>query len=185
MAAMVFEGGADVAVMRAFAEGDPQTILRIEGIVAMDDLWAHKYAGVIAALEAAGAIVCFLPPFSPDLDPIEKRWSEVKEIRRSAKTRTADALLEAIGMAPRAVTIDDAEGRFAHRGYGNTESLAALIRTTFGLSWAHESQSRVAEESRIRQRFTSNVRLRRLERNRDGPSPAINPGGAGALNYSI
>src|SRR5262249_24873835 len=111
----------DVAVMRAFAEGELQTILRPKDIVVMDNLSAHKDAGVIAAIESAGAIVCFLPPYSRDLNPIEQMWSKVKEILRSAKARTADALLQAIGMALRAVTTDDAEGWFAHCGYGNTE----------------------------------------------------------------
>jgi transposase len=121
IAALVYEGGTNVAVMQAFAEGDLQTLLRPKDIVVMDNLSAHKDQRVIAAIEKAGAIACFLPPYSPDLNPIEKMWSKVKEILRSAKARTAEALLDAIGMALRAVTIEDAEGCFAHCGYGNTE----------------------------------------------------------------
>jgi transposase len=121
IAAMVYEGGTTAAVMQAFAQGELQTILRPKDIVVMDNLSAHKDAGVIAAIESAGAIVCFLPPYSPDLNPIEKMWSKVKQILRSAKARTADALVDAIGMALQAVTIDDAEGWFAHCGYRNTE----------------------------------------------------------------
>jgi transposase len=121
VAALVYEGGTDVAVMRAFAAGELQTILRPRDIVVMDNLSAHKDAAVVAAIEAAGAIACFLPPYSPDLSPIEQMWSKVKEIQRSLKARTADALLDAIGMALRAVTIDDAAAWFAHCGYGNTE----------------------------------------------------------------
>lgn len=121
IAAMVYEGGTNVSVMRSFAEGQLQTILHPRDIVVMDNLAAHKDAGVIAAIEAAGATVCFLPPYSPDLNPIEKMWSKVKEILRSVKARTADALLDAIGTALRAVTLHDAEGWFAHCGYGNTE----------------------------------------------------------------
>jgi transposase len=121
IAAMVYEGGTDVSVMRAFAEGDLQRILRPRDIVVMDNLSAHKDAGVIEAIESAGAIVCFLPPYSPDLNPIEAMWSKVKEILRSLKARTAEALLDAIGVALRAVTTTDAEGWFAHCGYGNTE----------------------------------------------------------------
>jgi transposase len=121
VAAMVDEGGTDVAVMEAFAGGELQSILRPGDIVVMDNLSAHKDAGVIAAIESAGAIVCFLPPYSPDLNPIEKMWSKVKEILRSLKARTAEALLDAIGEALRAVTTTDAEGWFAHCGYGNTE----------------------------------------------------------------
>jgi transposase len=122
IAAMVYEGGTNVEVMQSFAEGDLQTILRPGDIVVMDNLSAHKNAGVIAAIESAGAIACFLPPYSPDLNPIEKMWSKVKEILRAAKARTAEALLDAIGMALRAVTVSDAEAWFAHCGYyGNTE----------------------------------------------------------------
>jgi transposase len=122
IAAMVYEGGTNVSVMRAFAEGELQTILGPNDIVVMDNLAAHKDKQVVAAIEAAGARVCFLPPYSPDLNPIEKMWSKVKAILRSVKARTADALLDAIAMALRAVTVRDAEGWFAHCGYyGNTE----------------------------------------------------------------
>jgi transposase len=121
IAAMVYEGGTNVAVMEAFAVGELRRILRPRDIVVMDNSAAHKDAKVIAAVESVGAIVCHLPPYSPDLNPIEAMWSKVKEILRSMKARTAEALLEAIGVALRAVTTTDAEGWFAHCGYGNTE----------------------------------------------------------------
>jgi transposase len=122
VAAMVYDGGTTVPVMQAFAASELQTILRPGDIVVMDNLAAHKDASVIAAIESAGAVACFLPPYSPDLNPIEKMWSKVKGVLRSAKARTAEALLEAIGVALRAVTVSDAEGWFAHCGYyGNTE----------------------------------------------------------------
>jgi transposase len=121
IAAMVYEGGTDVPVMQAFAEGELRRIIRPRDIVVMDNLSAHKDDGVIAAIESAGAIVCYLPPYSPDLNPIEGMWSKVKEILKSLKARTAEALLDAIGVALRSVTTTDAEGWFAHSGYGNTE----------------------------------------------------------------
>lgn len=121
IAAMVYEGGTTVPVMQAFAAGELQQILQPGDIVVMDNLSAHKDAEVVAAIEAAGAIAWFLPPYSPDFNPIEQMWSKVKEILRTAKARTAEALLDAIGMALRAVTISDAEAWFAHCGYGNTE----------------------------------------------------------------
>ena len=96
---MVYEGGTDVPVMEAFAEGDLRRILRPKDIVVMDNLSSHKDGGVIAAIESAGAIACYLPPYSPDFNPIEAMWSKVKEILRSLKARTAEALLEAIGVA--------------------------------------------------------------------------------------
>ena len=76
---------------------------------------------MIAAIESAGAIAGYLPPYSPDFNPIEAMWSKVKGILRSIRARTAEALLDAIGVALRAVTTTDAESWFAHRGYGNTE----------------------------------------------------------------
>ena len=121
IAAMVYEGGTNVAVMEAFAEGALQRILRPRDIVVMDNLAAHKDETVIAAIKSTGATVCHLPPYSPDLNPIEAMWSKVKEILRSLKARTADTLLDAIGVALRAVTTTDAEGWFAHCGYGNTD----------------------------------------------------------------
>jgi transposase len=121
IAAMVYEGGTDVSVMQAFAEGELRRIVRPRDIVVMDNLSAHKDDGVIAAIESAGAIVCYLPPYSPDLNPIEAMWSKVKEILRSLKARTPEALLDAIGVALRSVTTTDAAGWFAHSGYGNTE----------------------------------------------------------------
>jgi transposase len=121
IAAMVYEGGTDVSVMEAFAEGELRRILRPRDIVVMDNLAAHKDARVIAAIESAGAIACYLPPYSPDFNPIEAMWSKVKETLRSIKARTAEALLDAIAVALRAVTMTDAENWFAHCGYGNTE----------------------------------------------------------------
>ena len=106
--------------MEAFAAGELRRILRPGDIVVMDNLSAHKDDRVIAAIESAGAIACFLPPYSPDFNPIESMWSKVKGVLRSLKARTAEALLDAIGVALRAVTTADAQGWFAHCGYRNT-----------------------------------------------------------------
>jgi transposase len=121
VAAMVYEGGTDVPVMQAFAETELRRVLRPGDIVVLDNLNAHKDPEVIAAIERAGATVWHLPPYSPDFNPIEQMWSKVKSILRSLKARTAEALLDAIGVALRAVTAADAQGWFAHCGYRNTE----------------------------------------------------------------
>ncbi len=110
-----------MAVMQAFAATELRRILRPGDIVVMDNLSAHKDPRVIAAIERAGAAVWHLPPYSPDLNPIEPMWSKVKEILRSLAARTAEALLDAIGAALRAVTATDVENWFAHCGYRNTE----------------------------------------------------------------
>jgi transposase len=121
VAAMVYEGGTDVPVMEAFAGTELRRILRPGDIVVMDNLNAHKDPLVIDAIEQAGATVWHLPPYSPDFNPIEQMWSKVKSILRSLKARTAEALLDAIGVALRAVTAADAQGWFTHCGYRNTE----------------------------------------------------------------
>lgn len=120
VAAMVYEGGTDVGAMRTFAETELRRALRPGDIVVMDDLSAHEDPTVIAAIERAGVSVWHPPPYSPDLNPIEEMWSKVKAILRSLAARTAEALLDAIGVALRAVTATDAQGRFAHCGYRNT-----------------------------------------------------------------
>jgi len=121
VAAMVYEGGTDVPVMEAFAETELKRIVRPGDIVVMDNLSAHKDPGVIAAIQRLGASVWHLPPYSPDLNPIEPMWSKVKGILRSLGARTAEALLDAIGVALRAVTATDAQGWFAHCGYRKAE----------------------------------------------------------------
>jgi transposase len=121
VAAMVYEGGTDVPVMQTFAATELRRILRRGDIVVMDNLSAHKDPEVIAAIQRSGASVWHLPPYSPDFNPIEPMWSKVKEILRSIKARTAEALLEAIGVALRAVTPTDAQGWFAHCGYRKNE----------------------------------------------------------------
>jgi transposase len=121
VAAMVYEGGTDVPVMQTFAETELRRILRPGDIVVMDNLAAHKDPEVIEAIERDGISVWHLPPYSPDYNPIEQMWSKVKGILRSIKARTAEALLEAIGVALRAVTATDAQGWFAHCGYRKTK----------------------------------------------------------------
>jgi len=121
IAALAYEGGTDVAVMEAFVAQPLRRILRPGDIVVMDNLASHKSASVVAALEAAGATVWFLPEYSPDLNPIEMMWSKVKNLLRTLAARTKEALIEAIGTALRAVTETDAANWFAHCGYRNNQ----------------------------------------------------------------
>lgn len=74
----------------------------------MDNLAAHKMRAIVAAIQATGAKVRFLPPYSPDLNPIEKMWSKVKAYLRKAKARTCEDLWQAIGSALKTVTAHDA-----------------------------------------------------------------------------
>ena len=77
----------------------------------------HKDKPAIALIEQAGAEVRFLPPYSPDFNPIEKMWSKVKALLRSAKARNEETLLAAIGAALAEVTAQNAEGWFGSCGY--------------------------------------------------------------------
>lgn len=116
-AAATVDAPADADVFRAFVRESLAPALRPGDVVVMDNLASHKAAGVREAIEAAGAQVRYLPPYSPDLSPIEPMWSKVKHRLRDAAARTADALGEAAQHALAAVTASDARGWFSHCGY--------------------------------------------------------------------
>jgi transposase len=116
-AAMVIEGATDRDVFEAYVLHVLVPSLREGDIVVLDNLAPHKTPRIVEAIEAAEAEVWFLPPYSPDLNPIEKMWSKVKESLRAAQARTEEALLKAIGAALEAVRLSDAQGWFASCGY--------------------------------------------------------------------
>lgn len=91
--------------------------LRHGDVVVMDNLSAHKVAGVRQAIERAGARVMYLPPYSPDFSPIEPCWSKIKACLRSVAARTAEALGNAIRHAFEQIRIRDLHGYFRHCGY--------------------------------------------------------------------
>jgi transposase len=116
-AAMTIEGPTTSEVFRAYVEHILVPTLRRGDIVVLDNLSPHKDKAALALIERTGAEVRFLPPYSPDFNPIEKMWSKVKALLRSAKARTEETLLAAIGAALARVTAQDAEGWFASCGY--------------------------------------------------------------------
>lgn len=116
-AAMVIEEPTDADVFEAYVVQVLIQSLRPGDIVVMDNLPPHKKPGVIAAIQAAGAAVWFLPPYSPDLNPIEKMWSKIKAYLRKVKARTPAALFDAIAAALLTVTASDAFNWFASCGY--------------------------------------------------------------------
>ena len=120
--AMVYEGGTDVPAMLAFVEDILFPTLYPGDIVAMDNLSSHRDVSVIAAIEAAGAEVWFLPRYSPDYNPIEHMWSKVKAFLRKVKARTGEMLIQVIANALQAVTATDAANWFADCGIRNTQS---------------------------------------------------------------
>jgi len=90
----------------------------VEGdVIVMDNLSAHKIAGVRQAIEAKGARLLYLPPYSPDLNPIEKCWAKIKTYLRKAKARTYETLTSALKEALLTITRADIRGWFASCGY--------------------------------------------------------------------
>ena len=118
---VVYSGGTDKAVMHTFAEEVLAPTLSPEDIVVMDNLSAHHDAGVIAAIEASGAQVWHLPPYSSDYNPIEEMWSKVKAYLETLAARDRQALLNAIAEAHDTVTADNAAHWYAHCGYPDLE----------------------------------------------------------------
>ncbi len=86
-------------------------------VVVMDNLSSHKGARVRELIESRGCELLYLPPYSPDMNPIEEAFSKVKGILRKAQARTRGALIEAMGQALGAVSPSDARGFFEHSGY--------------------------------------------------------------------
>ena len=113
----VFDGPTNREVFAAYVEQVLAKELGPGDVVVMDNLSSHKAAGIAAPIKAAGARVLYLPPYSPDFNPIECLWSKVKQHVRSLEPRTFDALCHATGKAFDAVTLDDCAGYFKNCGY--------------------------------------------------------------------
>jgi transposase len=120
VAPLVLEGATDEAVFRTYVEQVLVPVLRPGDIVVLDNLAAHRVGWVARRLRQAGAGVWYLPPYSPEYNPIEKVWAKVKAWLRRAKARGTEALWQAIGDALAAVTPEDCSNCFAHCGYPAT-----------------------------------------------------------------
>lgn len=116
-ACMTIDGATDTDVFQAYVRVVLSPTLRPGDIVIMDNLSPHKNEQTIALITATGAAVRFLPPYSPDLNPIEMMWSKVKSSLRADEARNHHDLLCAIGHALQKVTSEDARNWFAHAGY--------------------------------------------------------------------
>ncbi len=86
-------------------------------IVVLDNLSSHKLPRVVQLIESVGAEVWYLPPYSPDLNPIENMWSKIKQTLRSIAARTFEGLVDAIRIALQKVSVSDLIGWFSHSGY--------------------------------------------------------------------
>lgn len=116
-AALAVDGAVDGLIFERFVDDVLVPTLKPGDVVVWDNLNVHKSAEARAAIEAAGAEVLFLPPYSPDMNPIEKMWSKIKALLRAAGARTREALHEALTKAFAAVTAKDARAWFLHCGY--------------------------------------------------------------------
>ncbi len=117
LASMTVESPTDGDVFRAYLEQVLCPQLRPGHVVVMDNLGAHKVAGVRQHIEATGAELRYLPPYSPDFNPIEQAWSKTKQRLRSAKARTLEALENAVADALASITAQNASAWFRHYGY--------------------------------------------------------------------
>ena len=116
-ACMTIQGATDTEVFRSYVQDVHCRTLRRGDLVIMDNLAPHKSDPTLRLIRKAGAKVLFLPAYSPDLNPIEKMWSKVKALLRSAEARTPDDLVSAIGNALAKVTAKDALNWFISCGY--------------------------------------------------------------------
>lgn len=116
-ACMVVDGATDKDVFGVYVRHILLPTLKAGDVVVLDNLSAHKHADAISMIESVGAVVWFLPPYSPDLNPIEKMWSKVKQFLRSAKARTQEVLIKAIADALETISNQDAAAWFISCGY--------------------------------------------------------------------
>jgi len=116
-ALMTVEGATDGEVFLIYVKRVLVPTLHAGDIVIMDNLGAHKVAGIREAIEACGATLLYLPPYSPDLSPIERCWSKLKTALRTVGARTRRTLSRALTHALATITEADAMAWFAHCGY--------------------------------------------------------------------
>jgi len=114
IATMTIEEATDTEIFLAYVEQVLCPALQSGDVVVMDNLSSHKVNGVRELIQQAGAEVLYLPPYSPDLNPIEKAWAKLKQLLRSAKARTQEALDHALAEALRLITADNARAWFRH-----------------------------------------------------------------------
>jgi transposase len=126
-ATMLVSGATDHHVVQAYVKQVLGPTLRPGQVVVLDNLSAHKRADLEPLLASYGCQVWFLPPYSPDLSPIELAFAKLKQAVRRAAARTSEALETAIAQALSMITASDAQGFFAHCGFLTDPPNAQLI----------------------------------------------------------
>ena len=117
IAPLVLDGPMTGTAFRAYVEQFLAPALTPGDVVVLDNLAAHKVAGVRQALAAAGASLLYLPPYSPDLNPIEQVFAKLKHLVRKAAARTVEAVCAAIGYALDAFTSEECANYLKNSGY--------------------------------------------------------------------
>jgi transposase len=114
---LAVEGSTTKELFETYLERVLAPTLRPGLVVVMDNLSSHKGSRVREIVEERGCELLYLPPYSPDFNPIEQAFSKLKGLLRKSGARTREALVEAMGLALEAVSASDARGFFEHRGY--------------------------------------------------------------------
>ena len=114
---LAVEGATTARVFETYVEKGLVPSLRSGQIVVMDNLGAHRPKRVRELIEQRDCELIYLPPYSPEYNPIEEAFAKIKSLLRKAAARSKGALIEAIGAALSAVTADDVRGFFEHAGY--------------------------------------------------------------------
>jgi transposase len=116
-APLVVSGAVNGNIFYGYIEQCVVPTLKPGDILFMDNLSAHKVAGIEALIQGCGAHLIYLPPYSPDFNPIEKCWSKIKQHLRASKARILDTLDLAITAAMAAITAQDSAAWFQYCGY--------------------------------------------------------------------
>ena len=114
---IIFEGTLNGKLFKKYVDDFLSPSLSEGDIVILDNSSVHRAKGVLDSITARGAIALFLPPYSPDLNPIELMWSKVKSILKALKARTHETLVDALNHALSCVTLEDIAAWFKHDGY--------------------------------------------------------------------
>lgn len=117
VAPLCVDGAINRELFQAWVQQHLVKVLRPGDVVVMDNLSSHKGAGITAAIEAVGATVRYLPPYSPDLNPIELAFSKFKKLLRDGAARTVDKLWQLCGSVLDLFTESECRNYFQHCGY--------------------------------------------------------------------
>lgn len=119
-AAMVLDGPVDGISFVGFCEYFLAPTLHAGDLVVLDNLSSHKSAAANQAIESVGARLVFLPPYSPDLNPIENIFSKMKQLVRGLRPQSWIQIVEAVNQALQKISLDDICNAIAHAGYAAT-----------------------------------------------------------------